>query len=90
MGLFEHKRILQFLSPTFKSEDSVKSAWLPDSGFYPKISGIFRAVGIFLGIKIWAKNLGKDLGISREEITNVFLYHFNQENTGFIELLQHI
>ena len=58
MGLFEHKRILQFLSPTFKSEDSVKSAWLPDSGFYPEISGIFRAVGIFLGIKIWAKNLG--------------------------------
>ena len=27
MGLFEHKRILQFLSPTFKSENSVKSTW---------------------------------------------------------------
>ena len=42
------------------------SSGLPGSGFYPEISGIFRAVGIFLGNFFWGKNLGKIVGIFRE------------------------
>ena len=41
---------------------------LPDSGFYPEISGFFEADGIFLGNFFLAKNLGKDLGNSQKKI----------------------
>ena len=42
---------------------------LPDSGFYPEISGFFEADGIFLGNFFLAKNLGKNLGNSQEKFT---------------------
>ena len=44
-------------------------AGLPDSGFYPKISGFFEADGIFLGNLFLVKNLGKNLGNSQEKCT---------------------
>ena len=44
-------------------------AGLPDSGFYPEISGFFEADGIFLGNFFLAKNLGKNLGNSQEKFT---------------------
>ena len=40
---------------------------LPDSGFYPEISGCFEADGIFLGNFFLVKNLGKHLGNSQEK-----------------------
>ena len=43
--------------------DVVSRSGLPGSGFYPEISGIFRAVGIFLGNFFRGKNLGKILGV---------------------------
>ena len=45
---------------------------LPGSGFYPEISGIFRAVGIFLGNFFWGKNLGKILGILENRLEKFF------------------
>ena len=42
-------------------------AGLPDSGFYPEISGFFEADGIFLGNFFLAKTLGKNLGNSQEK-----------------------
>ena len=42
------------------------SSGLPDSGFYPEISGFFEADGIFLGNFFLAKNLGKISGILKK------------------------
>ena len=47
----------------------VWSTGLPDSGFYPEISGFFEADGIFLGNFFLAKNLGKNLRNSQEKFT---------------------
>ena len=54
---------------TNKTRDSSQFSGLPDSGFYPEISGFFEADGIFLGNFLLAKNLGKNLGNSQEKFT---------------------
>ena len=57
-------------TPVFKKNfEHLSCPGLPDSGFYPEISGFFEAGGIFLGNFFLAKNLGKNLGNSQEKFT---------------------
>ncbi len=65
-----HLLTARILDPT--SLTNTMWAVLPDFRFYPKILGIFEAVGIFLGIFFPRKNLGKNLGKFREFMIHCF------------------
>ena len=67
----EMKDSIHFLSHhgLVRKDDDTTKPGLPDSGFYPEISGFFEADGIFLGNFFLAKNLGKNRGNSQEKFT---------------------
>ena len=48
-----------------ESIEHVVRSVLPYLGFYPKILGIFKCDGIYLGIFFWQKYLGKNLVLDK-------------------------